>query len=243
MKEKTIVVAAIRPWNLKAYRAWSPPRGYRKVLIRRGEDLTAAKLRKLGPRYVFFPHWSWMIPREVYENFECILFHMTDLPFGRGGSPMQNLISRGIYKTKVSAIRVVKGLDAGPVYLKRPLDISRGSAEQLFKKLAGVVFRMMSEIVRRSPRSRPQRGKVVTFARRTPEMSRIPAQMTERQMYDFIRMLDAPEYPTAYLDLGEVRIEFRNARFKGKKLVVGANVVKNTFYGKNNPRGSRSSRR
>jgi methionyl-tRNA formyltransferase len=44
---------------------------------------------------------------------------MTDLPFGRGGSPLQNLISRKIYNTKLSAIRVVKELDAGPVFLKK----------------------------------------------------------------------------------------------------------------------------
>jgi len=28
---------------------------------------------------------------------------MTDLPFGRGGSPFQNLIARGIYDTKIIA--------------------------------------------------------------------------------------------------------------------------------------------
>ena len=32
--------------------------------------------------------------QEIHENYKCIIFHMTDLPFGRGGSPLQNLISR-----------------------------------------------------------------------------------------------------------------------------------------------------
>ena len=39
---------------------------------------------------------------------------------------MQNLIARGIYTTKVSAIRVVAGIDEGPVYLKEPLDLAAG---------------------------------------------------------------------------------------------------------------------
>ena len=46
---------------------------------------------------------------------------MTDLPYGRGGSPLQNLIVRGHKHTMISAIKCVKELDAGPIYLKKPL--------------------------------------------------------------------------------------------------------------------------
>ncbi len=34
------------------------------------------------------------MPREIFENWACVVFHMTDLPYGRGGSPLQNLIVR-----------------------------------------------------------------------------------------------------------------------------------------------------
>jgi len=44
---------------------------------------------------------------------------MTDLPFGRGGSPLQNLIERGIKKTKISAIKVDGGIDTGDIFFKR----------------------------------------------------------------------------------------------------------------------------
>jgi len=47
---------------------------------------------------------------------------MTDLPFGRGGSPLQNLIVRGFTHTKLSALRVEKGLDTGDIYLKEDLE-------------------------------------------------------------------------------------------------------------------------
>ncbi len=63
--------------------------------IRDPKDLEVSKLLEFSPRYIFFPHWSWIIPKEIYEKFECVIFHMTDLPFGRGGSPLQNLIVRG----------------------------------------------------------------------------------------------------------------------------------------------------
>lgn len=88
------------------------------VFIKDKQDLTVERLERINPQYVFLPHWSYIIPKKVYENFNCVIFHMTDLPFGRGGSPLQNLISRGIYRTKISAIRCSKILDGGDVFLK-----------------------------------------------------------------------------------------------------------------------------
>ncbi len=64
----------------------------------------------------FFRIGRILFQKIFFFNFNCVVFHMTDLPFGRGGSPLQNLISRGIYKTKISAIKVVKEIDAGPIY-------------------------------------------------------------------------------------------------------------------------------
>lgn len=224
-KAVPIIIATIRPWNIARAKQWKPPAGYRKILITKKEDLTAERLKKLAPRYVFFPHWSWIIPNDAWKNFECIVFHMTDLPFGRGGSPLQNLLVRGMYKTKVSAIRVVAGLDAGPVYLKRPLNISKGSAEQIFNEVSKLSFEMMGEILKRQPKPKRQNGKAVVFQRRSPEMSRMPSRMTIRQIYDFIRMLDAPEYPVAFIEHGNMRIEFRNAQLRGKELYADITII------------------
>src|SRR3989344_1653814 len=144
MALQTIVIATIRPWNIKRFKGWKPPSGYRKVLIERKEDLTYERLRKLDPAYVFFPHWSWLIPADIFENFNCILFHMTDLPFGRGGSPMQNLIVRGHTTTKICALQVVEKIDAGPVYLKHELDLS-GTAREIFDRASKTIGSMIEE--------------------------------------------------------------------------------------------------
>ena len=80
-------------------------------------------MEKTGHRWVLVPHWSWIIPATIHERFEVVIFHMTDLPYGRGGSPLQNLIVRGHERTMISAIRCVEEMDAGPVYLKRELSL------------------------------------------------------------------------------------------------------------------------
>ena len=219
-------MATIRPWNIERFEQWSPPDGFAKFLITTKEGLTQAALMELQPRYVFFPHWSWIIPPAIADNFECVLFHMTDLPFGRGGSPLQNLIARGIYQTQISAIRVSAGLDEGPVYLKRPLDLAEGSAQELFEKMSTAIFEMMSEIVRTRPEPKAQVGEPTFFKRRTPEESQIPAGRHGRQLYDFIRMLDAEGYPRACSLVGGQQVEFFDAQLNSTDEVTARAIFK-----------------
>ena len=57
---------------------------------------------------------------------------MTDLPFGRGGTPLQNLIVKGFDKTKISALKVTKGIDAGPNIFKIKFKIKWNSSRYFF---------------------------------------------------------------------------------------------------------------
>lgn len=82
--KRTIVIATIKSWNMENFKKLKKTvKGYNFVLIKNKEGLTYGRLKVLNPLFVFFPHWSWIIPQEIYDNFECVVFHMTDLPFGR----------------------------------------------------------------------------------------------------------------------------------------------------------------
>ena len=142
---------------------------------------------------------------------ECVCFHMTDVPYGRGGSPLQNLIVRGYKETKLSALRMVSDLDAGPVYMKRALSLE-GAAHEIFERCARAIFDMIGEMVVAQPEPTPQSGTPVIFPRRRPEESRLPHSASPRAVYDHIRMLDAEGYPNAFLDYGDFRVEFRDCR-------------------------------
>jgi methionyl-tRNA formyltransferase len=114
--EMTCVLASSRPGYEKIVKRLTSETGVRFIYFTSNEELTVRALNEIKPTYVFFPHWSYIIPEEMYTNFECVMFHMTDLPFGKGGSPLQNLIARGIYETHITAFRCEKGLDTGPIY-------------------------------------------------------------------------------------------------------------------------------
>jgi len=150
------------------------------------------------------------VPEEIIENFECVCFHMTDVPYGRGGSPLQNLVVRGHRETKLTALRMTAEFDAGPVYLKEPLSLE-GSAEEIYLRAANMSALMIQRIIREEPKPLPQQGEVVNFKRRKPEESLIRNPASLQELYDFIRMLDADGYPHAFLDYAGFRLEFTRA--------------------------------
>lgn len=207
------IIASSRPGYEKITDEIAKRSGEECYLIEKYEDFNLKVLRKINPTYVFLPHWSYMIPKEVYEAYECIIFHMTDLPFGRGGSPLQNLISRGIYETKVSAFRCSDGIDTGPIYVKRNLSL-HGSAEEIYLRAVKIVQEMILNIIENSPIPIDQKGEPVYFKRRRPEESNIDDLRNLAKVYDYIRMLDAEGYPHAFLETKHLRIEMRRAALK-----------------------------
>src|SRR5688572_21170714 len=99
------------------------------VRISSKDDFQAERLEIMKPDWIFIPHWSHLVPESIVNAYRCVTFHMTDVPYGRGGSPLQNLIVRSHTDTMISAIRADAGIDTGPVYLKRPLSLEGSAAE------------------------------------------------------------------------------------------------------------------
>lgn len=219
------VIASDRPWYVTL-----PPRlmnrtGQTFHLITDPTLLTIEYVEALSPRFVFFPHWSHRIPVDIHSRFECVIFHMADVPFGRGGSPLQNLVVRGVTATKMSALKCVEEMDAGPVYMKRDLSLE-GSAAEVFARCVPLIEDMIVEIVQCEPEPTPQSGEPVVFARREPWQSDISGTTTLEEVYDAIRMLDADGYPPAFVETRNMRFELRDARIDQDSVVARVRIVR-----------------
>lgn len=199
-------------------------RGMQVTRVRTPAELNADRLKSLAPAYVFLPHWSWLIPELVFTAYECVVFHMTDLPFGRGGSPLQNLIVRGIYETRLSALRCVKELDAGPIYAQVPLSL-HGGAEEILLRAAVLIEDLIVDIVAHRPTPRPQVGEATLFRRRRPEDGDLAELTRLAQVHDHIRMLDADGYPPAFLRAGHLKLEFGRSRLAADHLLADVRIT------------------
>ena len=226
IEKMNYLVVTIKQWNLEAYEKYISKLEGNWSLITDKKDLTLKNIRKINPRYIFFPHWSWIVPKEITDNYDCVCVHMTDLPYGRGGSPLQNLIIKGHKVTKLTALKMTQELDTGDVYHKVCLGLS-GSAQEIFIDGAYKAYELIKFIIENEPQPHPQEGKVVTFNRRKPSQSEIPKDITIDKFYDYIRMLDANTYPAAYINYGEFRLLCKKAKLEGDKLTMEVEVKKN----------------
>jgi len=197
--------------------------GAKFLVVKTKDQLTAEWLSQHGVTKIFLPHWSYRIPTAVYQAFETIIFHMTDLPFGRGGSPLQNLIVRGHESTAITALRCVEDLDAGPVYLKRPLSLN-GSAEEIFLRADRIIHSMIIDIIRDAPEPRPQQGEPTVFKRRRPEDGDWSQATDLDTVFNYIRMLDAAGYPLAFIDVGPFRLDFSRASRKTDAVLADVRI-------------------
>ena len=85
---------------------------------------------------------------------------------------------------------------------------------------------MAKEIIAKKLKPKAQIGTPVIFKRRSPEESAIPTNLTPRQLYDFIRMLDAEGYPHAFTRHGEYLVEFTQAKLDDQIVTAKATFTK-----------------
>lgn len=218
------IIVTVKKWNLEQYIVSGFKKNKNFILINDPKKLTLKKLDSIKPKYIFFPHWSFKVNDKIINRYSCVCFHETNVPYGRGGSPIQNLILRNHKKTFITALKMTNVLDGGPVYIKRSLDL-HGKAEEIYYRAAKIVFKMIKEIIKRNPKPLKQKGKIVRFKRRKPKQSNIPKNLDNlNNLYDFIRMLDADSYPKAFIKHGKFNIKFNNAKLSKKSINAMVNI-------------------
>jgi methionyl-tRNA formyltransferase len=228
-RSSVYIVAGIKEWNKRDFDVLVKGRPEQWIYATTEEELTKI-LRHESPRYIFFLHWNWRVPIEIWSRFECVCFHMTDVPYGRGGSPLQNLIAAGHEHTVVSALQMVGEMDAGPVYAKRPLSLE-GRAEDIYVRAGGVCIDIIRWMVAYEPTTVAQAGEAVVFKRRRPEQSEMPTAGDLKAIYNHIRMLDAPSYPSAFVLHGEFQLDFFNAQLTNNEVIAQVVIRKKSEKG------------
>jgi methionyl-tRNA formyltransferase len=187
-------------------------------------ELNSDFISNINPRYIFILHWSSIIPRVIHKNYECIVFHMTDLPYGRGGSPLQNLIVRGFQDTKITALQCTDEVDAGPIYYKEPLSLI-GTADEIFLRCSSIIEKIIIRFIEENPKPKEQAGEVVNFKRRKPEDGDITKSSTLKDIFDMIRMLDSKDYPSAFIKIGKFKFEFTRSSLKPSCLFADVKIT------------------
>ena len=178
--------------------------------IMRKEELTIETVDNFKPDYIFFPHWNWIVKKEIHEKYECVVFHTAPLPYGRGGSPIQNLIMEGIKASPVCAIKMTSKLDAGPIYASSNISLA-GDLNSIFSRINDAVNELIAKILSEILTPIDQVSEPHIFKKLTQGDNEITAGLKLEEIYDRIRMVDHPDYLSAFIMYGNIKNELSNA--------------------------------
>ena len=179
-------------------------------LVSKQEELSLEFLTEFNPELIFFPHWNWIVPEEIHSRFTCIVFHTAPLPYGRGGSPIQNLILNNFTDSPVCALKMTSKVDSGPIYSKKNVSLD-GPLHIIFERINTVVNKLIEELIEELPVPVDQSGEIHNFERLTETDNELTGEYEINDLYNKIRMLDSPDYPKAFVLIDNYKIEFSNA--------------------------------
>lgn len=141
----------------------------RWLFIETAQQLDYALQNTASMRYLFFLHWSQILPRRVWQLHECVNFHCTPLPYGRGGHPIENMIRHGQDTTTMTAHAMVDQIDAGEIYTTYSPISLRGSRHDILDRFVYPCAAMVRSIVDGAVQETyAQKGKIVRFSRLKP---------------------------------------------------------------------------
>jgi len=180
----------------------------------------------ISPVKCFFFHWPYIVPKKIYDQIECINFHTGNLPYGRGGSPLQNQISENILTSYVNALKITNdGIDSGPSYNKEQISL-QGNIFDIFNVLSNVVYNLIIDIIENK-----LEPLIIYNFTDIPIYNRLKNNhlLTENknieEIYNQIRMRDYKYYEKTYIDYNEYRLTFSRASFDGERILCDAEIV------------------
>ena len=201
-----IACVGYREWALKIYTNIQKKSDHIFLNIKNYEAYSDQIIKDFGPDLVMFYGWSWIVSKDLIENFTCLMLHPSPLPLYRGGSPLQNQIIEGKKTSKVSIIIMTEELDAGPIVGQ--MDISlEGNISDIFQELTEKGTFLTEDILENGLDPKEQDHKNATvYKRRQPEESEITIEEIKTKSAEYlhnkIRMLQDP-YPNAYIKTSE----------------------------------------
>lgn len=105
------------------------------------------KLAALAPDFLVVAAYGLLLPQRVLDvpRVAPVNVHGSLLPRYRGAAPIQRAVWDRCQETGVSIMRMEAGLDTGPVYAVRRMDIGEHTAGSLHDALAGLGGRALEE--------------------------------------------------------------------------------------------------
>lgn len=172
-----------------------------------GMCLTHLPEKCTGGDFLFLVSCTQFIDRWIRGRYRHVLvIHESDLPNGRGWSPVAWQILEGRDRITVSLIEAADSIDTGDIWLQEDVYLpSHALADEISARLWAAKKRLIEKAMFQPQFPRKQVGEASYYHRRTPQDSELDPHKTIAEQFNLIRICE-PRFP-AFFDLHGFRYQ------------------------------------
>jgi methionyl-tRNA formyltransferase len=169
-----------------------------------------ADLYREGGDILFRISCHEIIPPEIRQRYRaCLVVHASDLPKGRGWSPLVWQILEGKNVITVSLLEAADAVDSGAIWHKVQIHFEGHElCDEIHAALFDAELKLMAFALENMELVHPvpQQGEASYYLRRTPEDSRLDIRRSIADQFDLLRIADNAHYPAFF--------DFRGHRYQ-----------------------------
>lgn len=157
---------------------------------------------------VFYLSFSKIVPKNYLKmNRHNLVVHASNLPEGKGWSPMSWKILEGRNQIPMTLFEADEALDSGKIYLQ---NIMHFQGHELIDELRhaqanitfAMCFRFMKEYESVVKNAKMQTGESTFYKKRNKLDSRLELDKSIRELFNLFRIVDNEKYPAFFEHLG-----------------------------------------
>lgn len=156
---------------------------------------------------------------QLYLNKHNLVIHESDLPKGRGMSPLTWQILNNINAIPICLLEASEKIDEGNIYYRDYLEFEGHELFDELKALQGKkTIELVLKFINEYPNIEPieQFGQASYYTRRRPKDSKLDISQSIENQFNLLRCVDNNEYPAFFLH-------------KGHKYILKISKENNTF--------------
>jgi len=125
-----------------------------------------------------------------------IVVHPSDLPKGKGWSPLAWQILEGKNNVPITLFEASNDVDSGDIYIKEVISLDGTELNEEIKKKQGKkTVEMICDYIRKKNKGMSQIGKDTFYKKRTESHSELDINKTISEQFNLLRVVDNERYP------------------------------------------------
>lgn len=158
-----------------------------------------------GGDFLFLISCNEIIRENITNLYKhSLVIHASDLPHGRGWSPLSWQILEGKEKIKLSLIEANQKVDTGKIWLQKDMIFSN---DMIFEEINKTLFESEIFLINQAlknyhdiePNKQDKKDGLKTYKKRNPEDSKLDINKDIKSQFNLIRIADPNRYPAFFI--------------------------------------------